>query len=246
MGWWLRPWHPEDAGSDRFPKPGQVPTTWVHLAHHVTVAASWIGVAVFVPGQLPSLALTFGMFLYADAYSAVLHAFFDKPEALSLPALGHSAQGFQMHHDHPIASTRDQGLYRLFSDTVKIQWITGSCALMFASHTALTLRVVALKWAMCAYGTQLAHYWSHSPPSERPLYVRVLQRCHILLPQQHHRVHHQPPYNRNFGIVSGLCNPLLDPMLRGMPFRLLFALWTVLTLFDVTIIQVILCRLPFA
>jgi ubiquitin-conjugating enzyme E2 variant len=183
------------------------------------------------------------MFIYADVYSAVLHAFFDKEESVRLPALGKSAHGFQMHHDHPLASTRDQGLYRLFSDTVKAQWLAFGSALMLAQHTVLTGQLLVLKWLMCAYGTQLGHYWSHVHPDDRPLYVRILQRCHVLLPQKHHSAHHRPPYNKHFGIVSGLCNPVLDPVLRRMNFKALLVVWAVLTLCDVAILEALLPRL---
>mmetsp|Transcript_121595 Transcript_121595/g.315603 ORF Transcript_121595/g.315603 Transcript_121595/m.315603 type:complete len:391 (-) Transcript_121595:197-1369(-) len=222
----------------RFAAPKQVPTTWWQLAHHVLVASVILGTAIFAPSELPSLPLVIFMFLYADAYSAVLHATLDREAALDLPFLGSTAEGFQMHHDHPVASTGGVGLYRLFCDTVKIQWTTGFCALLFAGHTALAARIIILKWVMCAYGTQLGHYWSHMPVRKKPAVVQLLQKFHLLLPSDHHvQGHHAPPYDKNFGIVSGLSNPILNPILKDLPWKVLFPLWSFMTLFDTALIE---------
>jgi len=228
------------AAHRRFPPPVQVPPTWWQLAHHAAVVSAVLGTVMLAPAHLPPVSLVVVMFLYSDAYSAVLHCALDREEALGLPrwtGLGKTAEGFQVHHDHPMASTRGVGLYRLFCDTVKIQWVTGALALATASWTLLTAQVLLLKWLCCAYGTQLGHYWSHVPAGGRPAVVRWLQAAHLLLPPEHHvQGHHKPPHNKHFGIVSGLSNYFINPFLRDAPFAAVFAVLVFLTIFDVALI----------
>jgi len=225
-------------GSKRFPPPKDVPTTWWHAAHHASVAAVVLGVAAFAPSELPSFPLVAFMFLYSDVYLAVLHSMFDREEALSLPILGETAVGFQMHHDHPVASTKGVGMYRLFCDSVRIQWLTGACGICFSGHSALAVRIIILKWIFAAYGSQFSHYWAHTVSSERPPIIRALQRLNVLLPSRLHlQGHHTPPYNKHFGIVNGLSDPILNPVVTNMSFPALFAAWAFLTLFDVGVIE---------
>lgn len=221
----------------RFPVPKVLPTTVVQLAHHIFVGSVVVGTPFLAPWALPSLPLVLFMFLYSDAYSAALHATLDRRESLDIGFLRGAAEGFQMHHDHPKESTRDQGLYRLMCDTVRIQWITGTCGLLTSTRSPVALSVIILKWVCCAYGSQLGHYWAHTPRTKCPAVVQALQDAHILLPAKEHSSHHTPPSDKDFAIVSGLSNGLMNWVLKDMAFKPLLALFIFMTVFDVALVE---------
>lgn len=57
--------------------------------------------------------------------------------------------------------------------------------------------------------TNLFHKWAHL--AERaPRIVKWLQSKHLVLPADHHQVHHTAPFNRYYCITNGWLNPLLD------------------------------------
>lgn len=209
----------------------------MNLLHHVALFTFIIAVVVFVPKELPSLPLLLFMFVYSDAYSAFLHATLDHEACLTIGPLATAAEGFQMHHEYPIASTQGVGLYRLICNTIFIQWVVSTCGIIFSGRSALAVRILILKLIITAYWSQVAHYWSHVPSNRRPLLIDVLQRCHLLLPPDHHGRHHKPPYSKCYGIINGLSNPFLNPILQDMRFPVLFPIFLLLTLFDIGIIE---------
>lgn len=60
-------------------------------------------------------------------------------------------------------------------------------------------------------------------------------------PPQHTRAHaaHQAPYSKNFGIVSGLSNFFLNPVLHpdNYHFYAILTMWALCTVFDVVVIE---------
>ena len=213
---------------------------WVCACWHAFIAASTLGVVVGGPAYWPSLPLLVWSFLYGDMYSAVLHCSLDQKECLSIPGIGGVAKGFQDHHDFPIASTQDKGLWVLCCDTVRIQWVTAGAALLFGRWNYRLCLLVLLKLLCCAYGTQVGHYYAHATPERVPAVVRTLQRWHVLLPPAHHWQHHKDPYESNFGIVSGLSAKLFgfNFFLRDCyRFGWVISLWAFLTFFDVALME---------
>mmetsp|Transcript_6549 Transcript_6549/g.9958 ORF Transcript_6549/g.9958 Transcript_6549/m.9958 type:complete len:109 (-) Transcript_6549:23-349(-) len=45
---------------------------------------------------------------------------------------------------------------------------------------------------------------------ECPFWVNALQDASLTIPRVPHALHHMAPYEGNYCIVSGLCNPVLD------------------------------------
>lgn len=151
-----------------------------------------------------------------------------------------AARGFQAHHEYPLASTHGRGLYRMICDTQRIQLITMGAAVVFGRWNVMTARLVLMKLIVSAYGGATGHFYAHGGGKGRGPVIRTLQRLHLLLPPKHHvGGHHEKPHDKNFGIVNGLSNYLLNPLLGDEAPSLLacLALWAFLSLFDVAIIE---------
>lgn len=57
------------------------------------------------------------------------------------------------------------------------------------------------------FATNQIHKWAHL--DDPGLAIRFLQRLHLILPPDHHDVHHSPPYDGNYCITTGWLNPIL-------------------------------------
>ena len=69
--------------------------------------------------------------------------------------------------------------------------------------------VAAMTFAMCLaiFGTNQFHKWAHmnAPPG----IARLLQRANLILPPEHHAVHHAAPYAKYYCITVGWLNEAL-------------------------------------
>jgi hypothetical protein len=97
-----------------------------------------------------------------------------------------------------------------------------------------------MKSCFSAFLRQVGHYYAHCIHLA-PAPIKWLQRAHILLPPAEHWQHHKAPYAVNFGIVNGLSNYMLNPIVRsdrkGFSFEVVAATWLVLTAFDVVVAE---------
>jgi hypothetical protein len=57
--------------------------------------------------------------------------------------------------------------------------------------------------------TNLFHKWAHLGEDAAPV-VKWMQNKHLILPADHHQVHHTEPFNRYYCITNGWVNPFLD------------------------------------
>jgi ubiquitin-conjugating enzyme E2 variant len=51
--------------------------------------------------------------------------------------------------------------------------------------------------------------------SATPRFVRWAQRRWLVLPREHHRVHHTPPFDTHFCVSNGWLNSAFDAVLRA-------------------------------
>merc|ERR1719361_1810832 len=58
-----------------------------------------------------------------------------------------------------------------------------------------------------------SHRWSHMRNSDKPFLAHFLQKTGIIMSDAHHHKHHTT-YDCNFAIFSGLCNPILNHVVK--------------------------------
>jgi len=176
-----------------------------------------------------------------DLYVGVLHCVVDNPKSKSIPPLRNASIGFLLHHDHPRATTTDAGWGRLICDSIRIQILWCVVYGVMTPHTTETLNMFGLLLFVAAYCQGWGHAYAHAPSCSRPWCVRVLQRCHLLLPPRMHHQHHKSPYAVRFAIPNGLSNYVLDPWLGQLPYSVVLVLFGALTLF-LTPVSCCVCR----
>jgi hypothetical protein len=71
------------------------------------------------------------------------------------------------------------------------------CSFIFALFLGLT------SWI---FMTNQFHKWSHE--DDVPALVDFLQRSRLILPKDHHDLHHQYPFTKNYCITTGWMNPV--------------------------------------
>lgn len=169
----------------------------VRLARSPAISGWWVPLALFLG------------ILAADFVSGVAHWGFDSWGNLDTPVLGRLAiRTFREHHVDAKAITRHDfietnghnlGLSSVVSATGI--WLLGPANTSFSSTFAgMSLCAMAIFVGM----TSQIHKWSHQ---DRPsTLVRLLQRAHLVLPPDHHAVHHAPPYDKNYCITVGWMN----------------------------------------
>lgn len=69
--------------------------------------------------------------------------------------------------------------------------------------------------------TNQFHSWAHQ--DDRPAIVSWLQRMHLILPPEHHQVHHAAPYMKYYCITNGWLN---EPLHRLRFFRIAERFWS--------------------
>lgn len=147
-------------------------------------------------------------YLFADFISGFVHWLADTWGSVDMPIIGKALlRPFREHHVDPKAITRHD-----FIETngmncgISIPGV-GIVALMPLDNPwslfFVAMITTAALWVM---GTNQFHKWSHQEPEELPGWVKLLQRLHIVLPIEHHDIHHTPPFNKHYCITSGVLN----------------------------------------
>jgi ubiquitin-conjugating enzyme E2 variant len=149
-------------------------------------------------------------YLAADFVSGLVHWMGDTWGSTEMPVLGKAfIRPFREHHVDEKAITRHDfvetnGNNCLVSIPVAILAVAlphSSPGWVFVS----TFLGAMIFWVMA---TNQFHKWSHM--DEPSALVGFLQRVHLILPPDHHRVHHTAPYNKYYCITVGWMNkPLM-------------------------------------
>ncbi len=68
-------------------------------------------------------------------------------------------------------------------------------------------RVFSVSLSFGLFATNQFHKWSHL--DNPPLPIAILQKLHLILPVDHHKIHHTKPHDSYYCITTGWLNPLL-------------------------------------
>jgi hypothetical protein len=144
-------------------------------------------------------------YLWTDMMAGLTHLTFDFCPH-HYPIVGNVAKGFQFHHVHPTAWTVVP-IFTMLSHSFLLLG-TISVLLMLAPPRRDFRAFWALAFVFCLM-TVLTHRWVHYPPEENFLWFRLLQYFRILMPHEHHKLHHDSLVTQ-FSNFSGVTDPLLD------------------------------------
>ena len=146
-------------------------------------------------------------YFVTDMVSGLLHIILDNPRSLSIKFIAPLAQGFQNHHADSQKIFRELTLYQH----------------LYVMHLPLTLFFLAvlpfnnplvfvafLSMVAMLHLMQMSHRWAHVPDAQRGALVTGLQRVRFIVGYDAHAKHHVDPYERDFCIMSGLCNKPLN------------------------------------
>jgi ubiquitin-conjugating enzyme E2 variant len=157
----------------------------------------------------PTLLMIFLGLAGADFVSGVVHWAGDTWGTEQTPVIGwRFVRPFRFHHAYPLDMLKSN-FFATNGDTV----LGAAPLLLFPLVLPLEpvwwLRLGVCVWAMGVFGmwTSQFHLWAHM--KKPPLVARVLQRCRLILSARHHQRHHKSPFQINYCITTGWCNPLL-------------------------------------
>ncbi len=151
-------------------------------------------------------------FLFADFVSGFVHWMADTWGSADMPVLGKSlVRPFREHHVDQKAMTHHDyietnGANCLVSLPVAAGVlliplnIEGWVSFSLYSFVTLGSMVFFVMW------TNQIHKWSHFAPEQTPMFLKVLQKLHLILPSGHHQQHHSSPYDTYYCITTGWLN----------------------------------------
>jgi ubiquitin-conjugating enzyme E2 variant len=149
-------------------------------------------------------------YLAADLFSGLVHWGFDTWGSIHMPIVGPNwIRPFREHHWDPKAITRHDFVEANGNNClVSLPVLIWACFINV--ETDLGRFAVAFILFLClgVLLTNQAHKWAHA--DRVPALVAWLQRAHLILPPDHHDVHHRSPFVRHYCITTGWLNPFLD------------------------------------
>nr|XP_002129624.1 transmembrane protein 189 [Ciona intestinalis] len=155
--------------------------------------------------------------LSADFASGFVHWAADSWGSVQLPVVGKAfIRPFREHHIDPTAITRHD-MIETNADNFMLAILPISlCIYLFytrpdevSSFYNFSVYVWFFMVFVCL--TNQIHKWSHTYFG-LPSWVTVLQKLHLILPKQHHRIHHIAPHETYFCITTGWLNWPLEKL----------------------------------
>lgn len=153
----------------------------------------------------------------SDLLSGIAHWIFDSFGSVNTPIIGKALiRPFREHHVDPEKMTRHD-----FVEThgascfASLPLLVGASAMTPESAAAVLVQSVLLFTALGALATNQCHKWAHMDDAATPRLVRWAQRRWIVLPREHHRLHHTSPFDTHFCMSSGWFNRAFNYVLRA-------------------------------
>ncbi len=186
------------------------------IAYKLRVQAAhwpWLLMAAFLSG-----------FILADFVSGFVHWMADTWGSADMPIIGKAlVRPFREHHVDAKAMTHHDyietnGANCLISIPFAIVALVAPVEV--SGWETVLVFLVALNTSMIFWVmmTNQFHKWAHTDEARLPKLVLTLQRWHVILPPEHHEIHHTAPFDTYYCITSGWLN---WPMARLQFFRVL-------------------------
>lgn len=154
--------------------------------------------------------------LAVDLLSGLAHWAFDSFGSTTTPVIGNAfIRPFRAHHADPAEMTRHD-----FVETHGASCLAGLPFLAAASSMPIDtwaeifVQGILLFTALGALATNQCHKWAHMDEAATPKFVAWAQRRWLVLPREHHRLHHTPPFDTHFCMSSGWLNAPFNTLLR--------------------------------
>lgn len=167
-------------------------------------------------------------YLAADFCSGVVHWLGDTWGSPDVPVLGAAViRPFREHHVDQTAITRHDFVETNGANCL-ISLPVSTATLLLPVETGQELGLFGATFlgslVLWVFATNQFHKWAHL--STPPVWIALLQRWHLILPPEHHAVHHAAPFSRYYCITVGWLN---WPLFKIRFFPLLEELVTSLT-----------------
>ncbi len=154
-------------------------------------------------------AIIAGMIL-ADLATGIIHWAGDTWGTPTWPIVGNALiRPFREHHTNQKAITQHDfietnGTNSIFSlpFILLALWFHHT----YQSSVANTLTLTFLSTAIFGFGTNQFHKWAHM--ENPPKFIELLQKSKIILPKNHHTIHHTTPFEHHYAITNGWTNSI--------------------------------------
>jgi palmitoyl-[glycerolipid] 3-(E)-desaturase len=173
-------------------------------------------VAAMMTSILQAVILFLSSYVLADFGSGVLHWSVDNYGNGRTPIMGSIIAAFQGHHSAPWTITERGFCNNVYKLCIPFGIVPMTLfAIIFVASGGTMGQPGAATFfvsTFCVFEilSQEFHKWSHQLKSETPTWVNALQDAGLTIARQPHALHHMAPYEGNYCIISGICNPALD------------------------------------
>lgn len=142
----------------------------------------------------------------ADLLSGLGHWIGDTWGRTTWPLVGNGLiRGFREHHVDPEAITRHDFVETSGSLWVLLAPVMGLLLVVPVETGASRFTLLwAAAFSLALSVTNQIHKWAHQ--ADPPRAARVMQRLRVILPPEHHAVHHRAPFDRHYCIATGWWN----------------------------------------
>ncbi|PIA27484.1 hypothetical protein AQUCO_07700036v1 [Aquilegia coerulea] len=156
----------------------------------------------------PILAGLFG-YIFADLATGFFHWAVDNYGDVSTPFVGYIIGAFLNHHQRPSLTTKNQFANLNYPPAQGVFFIL--LPIDFACNSPIVHAFAGTFFGCIMFSLQF-HAWAHTAKSRLPRVVVVLQGIGVLASPAKHALHHRPPYNNSYCMVSGVWNAFLNKL----------------------------------